>query len=381
MVRRFDACRLDAHQKLDNGYLKADAAITRVGVFNYRNGDGTVRRELRLPSEVFRADALGSFDGVALTNNHPPVQLDTKNTHQFQVGTVGNVRVDGDKVSSLITVTDESAIADVESGKTQLSCGYDCELETVPGVTDGSEGLPAGLRYDAIQRNIRGNHVALVTKGRAGPDVGLRLDSDDAVLDESTGNAKPEEKQMAQRKIDGVDIEFSEQGAQAIDKLTAKADEAVELAESYRKDLEKEKARADQATEEASQARKDAEAVTSHESIQTAVKARLDLERNAGKYLKNDVKLDAMSDDEVKRAVVVAVSPAAAEKLDGCDAAYLQARFDQVLESAPSVKKDGFAPQPTGRTDVAPERSADKARQEMIKRHRDAWKTPVQGEA
>jgi hypothetical protein len=289
--------------------------------------------------------------------------------------------VDGDKVSSLILVTDESAISDVEAGKTQLSCGYECELEIRSGVTDGSEGLPAGLRFDAIQRNIKGNHVALVNKGRAGSEVGLRLDASDAVLDESTGNAKPEEKKMIARKIDGVDIEFSEQGAQAIDKLSAKADEAVELADSYRKDLEKEKARADQATEDAEKARKDANAAVAPESIQKAVKKRLDLERGAAKYLKEDVKLDGMSDDEIKRAVVVSVSPAAAEKLDGCDAAYLQARFDQVLETEPAKKKDGFAPKPTGRTDVAPTRTAAAAREEMIKRNRDAWKSSVQGEA
>lgn len=49
-----------------------------------------------------------------------------------------------------------------------------------PGVTSGIDGIPDGLHYDVIQRNIRGNHVALVDKGRAGETACLRMDSADA---------------------------------------------------------------------------------------------------------------------------------------------------------------------------------------------------------
>jgi hypothetical protein len=81
---------------------------------------------------------------------------------------------DGEFVATTIVVENADAIRAVEQGKRELSCGYECELEEKPGVTAD------GQRYDAIQRNIRGNHVALVTKGRAGPDVRLRMDANDA---------------------------------------------------------------------------------------------------------------------------------------------------------------------------------------------------------
>lgn len=71
----------------------------------------------------------------------------------------GNLKIFSQKLSQLI-----------ENGKKELSIGYRCMYDLV-------SGLYNGIKYDAIQRNIRGNHLALVVEGRAGPDV--------AVLDHS----------------------------------------------------------------------------------------------------------------------------------------------------------------------------------------------------
>jgi len=67
----------------------------------------------------------------------------------------GNLKIFSEKLADLI-----------ESGKNELSIGYRCEY-------DMTEGSFNGQHYDAIQRNIRGNHVALVNEGRAGPDVAV----------------------------------------------------------------------------------------------------------------------------------------------------------------------------------------------------------------
>tara|TARA_R110002012_G_scaffold55925_2_gene142794 strand:+ start:648 stop:1832 length:1185 start_codon:yes stop_codon:yes gene_type:complete len=52
-------------------------------------------------------------------------------------------------------------------GVKELSCGYQCDWVISPGTT------PDGESYDVIQRNIRGNHLALVDSGRMGPDVAV----------------------------------------------------------------------------------------------------------------------------------------------------------------------------------------------------------------
>ncbi|MCX7015414.1 MAG: alpha/beta hydrolase fold domain-containing protein, partial [Candidatus Sumerlaeota bacterium] len=56
----------------------------------------------------------------------------------------------------------------IEAGKTALSCGYTCDLEHTPGNW-------MGIKYDAIQRNIRYNHMAVVKAGRAGDAAKLHM--------------------------------------------------------------------------------------------------------------------------------------------------------------------------------------------------------------
>ena len=73
------------------------------------------------------------------------------------------VSPDGDAPARLLQQTWFS-IGEIEAGKKELSMGYFCDYELTPGTFDGQH-------YDAVQRNIRGNHIALVEEGRMGADV------------------------------------------------------------------------------------------------------------------------------------------------------------------------------------------------------------------
>ena len=155
---------------MPDGRIRVDGVLTRAGVFLYRNPDGSERREYRPPGEVFKQDSLKTFADVVVTDDHPPVMVDASNARQFAVGHVsGDPRRDGDLVIGRLTVMDATTIAKLEGGKVALSCGYEVDLESVSGVT------PEGDRYDAVQRNIRGNHVAIVETGRAGPEARIDL--------------------------------------------------------------------------------------------------------------------------------------------------------------------------------------------------------------
>lgn len=171
-LERLDRSELRRPERHPSAYLRVDAHISRAGVFVYRNPDGTERREYRPPEEVFKADSLRSFELLPLTNEHPAIGLlSPANARDYQVGTVGqDVRKDGEFIRASLVVTDGDTIADLESGKVELSCGYVCDLEESSGVT------PEGERFDCIQRDVRGNHVALVSTGRAGRDVRVRMD-------------------------------------------------------------------------------------------------------------------------------------------------------------------------------------------------------------
>ena len=48
-------------EKTPEGFLKGRAIITCTGVFPYKDATGNVRRELRLPEEVFHPDHLDSL--------------------------------------------------------------------------------------------------------------------------------------------------------------------------------------------------------------------------------------------------------------------------------------------------------------------------------
>lgn len=324
MPLRFDVGELSGAQRLDNGYLRAPAKITRTGVFEYRDPMGKVRREWRPPEEVFHADTLASFNLVPLTNDHPNELLNVKNTVKYQVGSIGAARADGTFVAAEVLITHMDAISDAEKGKRELSCGYTCEVEMTAGVT------PAGEKYDAIQRNIRGNHVALVDKGRAGSEVQLRLDADG----NEVFNVKPEKK-MKTIRIDGITFEVSEQVAEAIMNMERKNDEAAKAAATKLTDsaaaLVKEKARADAAEEKLADVQKKLDAAVSPAALTERTNARLALVRLAEKVLADkSVKLDGMEDLAIKKLVVMKVYPSA--KLDGKEPAYIEARYDGAVE-------------------------------------------------
>jgi len=160
-----------------NGFMRADAFFTRTGVFEYQNADGSVRRELRIPEEVFNPDSVSTFEMVPVTMGHPPRPVDTSNARRYGIGHTGqDVRRDGDKMRGTILIDDKEAISEMKAGRREISNGYFCQLEMSPGVTQGIEGVEDGLSYDCIQREIEGNHVAIVDRGRAGPDVAVRVD-------------------------------------------------------------------------------------------------------------------------------------------------------------------------------------------------------------
>ena len=177
---RFDTFRIDATRRDQNGYLEADASVTRTGVFVYRHPNGDVSRELRHPDEVFKADSLATLKNRPATIGHPATgKLNAKNTRRLSVGAVvGEVTHDGRLVNTKLQFTDEEAIDKILDEKTpmrEISCGYEAEVVKQDGVFNGEA-------YDHVQKNIVYNHVALVPRGRAGREVGVRLDAEDAMM-------------------------------------------------------------------------------------------------------------------------------------------------------------------------------------------------------
>jgi hypothetical protein len=169
-------------QYTDEGYLIVPATISRPGTQTYKAIELVPTEDhlpmglrpedpitvYRPPEEVFKAESVNSFKNIAVTNNHPPEFLNSKNYKKYSVGIVlSDVETVDGHVKGTIKITDYETINEIKDGKVDISAGYHSNVYFEEGET------PEGEPYQAIQKDISGNHVAVVMRGRAGSEVKL----------------------------------------------------------------------------------------------------------------------------------------------------------------------------------------------------------------
>ncbi len=187
-IQKAIAAQSSAMDKRDidtNGWFEVkDNPLSKVGIFDYRGNqlpdapdpDG-MYKVYRPAEELGHPDAIESFKLIPWINDHVMLGQGDGLTPAERKGVHGVIGQDVyfDKDSGTLfgnIKTFSSALADaINTGKKELSCGYRCDYDWTPGTWNGQ-------RYDAVQRNIRGNHLALVRKGRMGPDVAVLDHSD-----------------------------------------------------------------------------------------------------------------------------------------------------------------------------------------------------------
>ncbi len=144
-------------------YLPEELGLA-TGSFSLPSGPGGLISVYRPEEEVFAPETLASFEGMPVTNDHPLEGVDIENIRRLQMGHAHNIRRGTGEESDLLLadliITDERLIEAILNGKREISCGYTYELAEENG------------RY--IQRKIRGNHIAVVDAGRAGPRVSIK---------------------------------------------------------------------------------------------------------------------------------------------------------------------------------------------------------------
>lgn len=323
-----------------DGYLAAEARVARTGIQMYRASelgmDGDPNRVVRVyrpPEEVFAADSLASYAYRPVTLNHPDVMVDASNWKEHSRGQTGaEVLRDKEFVRVPMVLMDAGAIDEWKQGKRELSMGYTMDLDTTSGTT------PNGEQYDAVQRNLRMNHLALVTRARGGSE--LRLGDDD-----KGGKPMPDTK-LTTVMVDGLSVETTDAGAQAISKLSK------ELADSKEAKATADKAHADALkAKDTELAAKDAEieklkgSQLSDEDLDKRVKDRADLISTAKAIA--DIDYTGKSDGDIRKTAVVAKLGADSVKDKSDD--YIAARFDILAEdaSADPVRRTLQSQQPT----------------------------------
>ena len=386
-VRRTDYAGLTRGVRpTPQGGLCVEAAVARSGVLPYSDGTRSWL-EYRPPEEVFAADSLASLRGAPVTNEHPSGLVTPETFTAVARGhAADDVRRDADFVVVDLLVQDAALVALVTSGeRREVSCGYTCEVDPTPGVT------PEGERYDAVQRLIRHNHVALLApgEGRSGPDVSLRMDG--AAVDvrrDAAGESMKTIKLKGGReiKLDAAEDATAAQGA--VDEIQKKADEggetiaACDAAQTALTDAMTQiavlsgKLKAAEAAKEAPPAV--TEDMVPDEVLDAALSKRVALLEDARKVLGAEVKLDGLKPAEIRAKVIGQAFPSV--KLDGLSADRIQGLYDAALLGA-AERNDGLAnahraaagPESTTRTDAADEASP----RGLARRTQDAWKRPA----
>lgn len=215
MEQRFDSIPLSDTYFTPEGYLIDNPILTRVGIFEYHNPDGTIRRELRLPEEVFAAESLASYKGKPVILTHEAGLVDVDNVQQEHIGTILSEGIqDGDNVRAQIVIHDAESL---DYGLRELSLGYTQTPDETPGVWNGQP-------YDAIQRNIQINHLALVEKARAGEQARLNIDGE-----EQGGNqmSKARKDGLTPEEITRLVEEYKQRQAQRMENTNPTADEGT----------------------------------------------------------------------------------------------------------------------------------------------------------
>ena len=188
-------------------WLIKNNPMTKIGVFPYLGSQISSELEpdkiyqvLRPEEELTRAETLNSLELIPLVDEHtmlgtqPGFQpAEEKGIHGV---TGANVTVEKPTVSNDLKVFSESLKDEINSGKKGLSLGYTCDYELTSGEYEGQH-------YDAIQRNIIFNHLALVDEGRMGKDVrvmdkSITYDTISDILQQKEKNQMADETKQAQ---------------------------------------------------------------------------------------------------------------------------------------------------------------------------------------
>ena len=158
----------------DYWYIK-DNPLSKVGVFPYLGRTISTELEpdkiynvLRPEEELSKEEALNSFKLIPIVDDHTMLGTGAGMTPAEEKGIHGvigdNVYYKDGVIYGDLKIFSETLKDEIENGKKELSMGYFCDYELADGEYNGTP-------YQAIQRNLKINHIALVDEGRMGADV------------------------------------------------------------------------------------------------------------------------------------------------------------------------------------------------------------------
>lgn len=197
--------------KDENGFLMVDKSpILRAGILEYLGsellpeGENTVDGVEVDPDKIYKVmipeneieKAKNSFKLLPILDDHTWMGKEGEDPKDHQVGSTGeDVFVENGMLMIPLKFTGKKIVEEVESHeKEELSASYYNRFEK-----------SSSKYYDFIARDLKGNHLALVDKGRCGSAVRV-LNSTTIGVDEMAGKAKVVNEAIL--KLDGKEIDL-----------------------------------------------------------------------------------------------------------------------------------------------------------------------------
>lgn len=327
-LQRYDRSLINDYAETPEGYLTVRVPITRPGVFPYARQDGTVQMEAKLPEEIFSDRVLYTAKSKPVTDGHPNEPVTIDNYPQYAKGlSHTDSRVEDLKVWVSLTVTDKALIQKIYDGQNEISIGFMSDVVAESGTYDGQN-------YEFVQRNIEINHIAVVEKGRAGPEVAIRSDSDAWQIDSKEGG----KNKMAKVKIEENEYEVDATVKAYIDSLKAKAETAKVKGDSVDAlqgrydalEVKLQNVETELANEKAKQ--------VSVDELDKQVEARVQLISTTKPLLGDSFDFTGKTERAIKEAVIATTKQDF--KGDGKSDDYINAFFDATIEQ---VNAQGFS--------------------------------------
>ena len=196
-----------------DGFLVVPAKLSKTGVFDYLGSElGKTEKETyqlaRTENSLFTDETISSFENAPITVGHPKDDVTAENWKQLAVGSMRNVKRDGEYLVGEAWIYDSAAIKQIEQfGIDELSCGYRSEL------------LPS--REQGVDFEIApmvGNHIAIVANGRCGDTCKL--------ADEQKGKAMSTTRKFLDAFLGAFGTKLSDEQVKAVEESEAGKPEA-----------------------------------------------------------------------------------------------------------------------------------------------------------
>ena len=311
----------------DSGQMIAPCSIARTGVMEYlakECGDAFKDRDpmsivkiATLAEDLFCKDSIESYRSAPITVGHPEDDVNTENSKDLVKGMLEGLPLrDGELLSATLVLNDADAISITKQTDSQLSSGHTARLVLCDAAVTG---------YDAKKTHIRCNHVAIVSRGRAGSEV--RIADADAVAEE--GFVEPVFDAEG-NEVKPVEVPADVVPAVVVEPAAAEVVEPVAVALGDAAALAIEVAQLTVKLEDAQAEIKTLKLI----DIDTLVQERLELVSNVLK-LADGIVVTGKSAMELKREVVAKCRDA---DMTGKSDAYIEARYEVLLEDAAAGK-------------------------------------------